>query len=255
MTNDSIPVDPVPPRSPAISRFAVICHPTRSQAPDLVREVLAWARERNIVIWLEPFMARQLGRPELGMLRHEMPGHVDMIVVLGGDGSILEAVRAFAHDSLPVAGINLGHLGFLTLGSSDQVMNIFTRLHEGRYEIEDRGMISAAVHRQGQRIYGNYALNDFTVVKEPISRVIDLEVSISGTAINSFRGDGVIFATPTGSTAYSLSAGGPIVPPWVSALILCPIASHTLSARPLVLADTSHSRSTVSASSCEPSRL
>ena len=189
------------------------------------------------MIWLEPFMARQLGRPELGMLRHEMPGHVDMIVVLGGDGSILEAVRAFAHDSLPVAGINLGHLGFLTLGSSGQVMDIFARLHEGRYEIEDRGMISAAVHRQEQRIYGNYALNDFTVVKEPISRVIDLEVSISGTAVNSFRGDGVIFATPTGSTAYSLSAGGPIVPPWVSALILCPIASHTLSARPVITSD------------------
>lgn len=223
--------------SPGISRFAVICHPTRTKAPDIVRQVLEWARERNIVIWLEPFMARQLGHPELGMPRQEMAGHIDMVVVLGGDGSILESVRAFASDHLPVAGINLGHLGFLTLGSSDQVMEVFGRLHEGRYETEDRGMIQAFVQRQGQRVYSNRALNDFTLVKEPISRVIDVEVSISGTAVNSFRGDGVIFATPTGSTAYSLSAGGPIVPPWVPALILCPIASHTLSARPVITSD------------------
>jgi len=160
-----------------------------------------------------------------------------MIVVLGGDGSILEAVRTFAPHGLPVAGINLGHLGFLTLGSSEDTLPILDRLHAGRYQIEDRLMLQVTVRRNGEDVYRNIACNDVTIAKEPISRVIDVDVSISDTYVTSFRGDGVIFATPTGSTAYSLSAGGPIVPPWVPALLVCPIASHTLNARPVITSD------------------
>ncbi|MFZ2959745.1 MAG: NAD(+)/NADH kinase [Candidatus Ozemobacteraceae bacterium] len=220
-----------------VKSIALICHPTRENAPGLVRLILEWAHERSIEIRMEPAMARQMGRDELGLLRREMIGQIDLALVLGGDGSILEAVRTFSRDGLPVAGINLGHLGFLTLGSFGDAMRIMERLREGHYEVEDRGMIRAVVKRQNNEVYTNIALNDFTIAKEPISRVIDVDVSISGTYVTSFRGDGVIFATPTGSTAYSLSAGGPIVPPWVGAMLLCPIASHTLSARPVITSD------------------
>ncbi|MBF0499555.1 MAG: NAD(+)/NADH kinase [Candidatus Riflebacteria bacterium] len=220
-----------------VKRLALICHPTRENAPGLVRLILEWAREHCVEIRMEPAMARQIGCEELSFARRDMLDKVDLALVLGGDGSILETVRAFAKSNIPVAGINLGHLGFLTLGSNGDTIMILERLLEGNYEVEDRGMIQVVVKRQGEEVYTNIALNDFAIVKEPISRVIEVELSISGTYVTSFRGDGVIFATPTGSTAYSLSAGGPIVPPWVNAMLLCPIASHTLSARPVITSD------------------
>lgn len=220
-----------------VKRLGVLCHPTRESAPPLLRSILAWAERHEIEIKLDETMAARIRRPHLGVPRSGMSGLVDMVIVLGGDGSILESVRNFAADGLPVAGINLGHLGFLTLGEAKQAIAILDRLRLGRYRIENRMMLKALVFRKGREVFRGIALNDAAIVKGPILRVIDIDVSISGTYITSFRGDGVLFSTPTGSTAYALSAGGPIVPPWVNALLICPLHSHTLNTRPVITSD------------------
>jgi NAD+ kinase len=161
-------------------------------------------------------------------------------------------VRSFAADGIPIAGINLGHLGFLTLGDATSAISILNRIKRGRFRIENRMLLQAVVRRDGEIVHRGLALNDVVIVKGPILRVIDVRVAISGTAVNSFRGDGVIFSTPTGSTAYSLSAGGPIVPPWVNVMIVCPLNSHTLSARPVI---TSDSEVITAAISCTHSKV
>ena len=220
-----------------LKRLALICHPTRTAALEMAELVIQWARERHVGVCLDKEMATRFGRDDLGMTRAEMGHFADTVLVLGGDGSILEAVRSFAPDKLPIVGINLGHLGFLTIGTSEDTFRILERLQSGSYLIQEHIMLEARVRRNGKVITRSTALNDFVIVKEAISRVIDVSVRISGTFVNTYRGDGVIFSSPTGSTAYSLSAGGPIVPPWVSVLIVCPLASHTLSARPVVTSD------------------
>ncbi len=182
-------------------------------------------------------MAQIVERPELGLPRQDMASEVDMVVVLGGDGSILETVRAFAADGVPIAGINLGHLGFLTLDEPKNAIFTLKKLKSGKFRIENRMMLQAIVRRQGKKVFRGIALNDIVVQKGTMLRVINIDVSISGNKVNTYHGDGLIFSTPTGSTAYSLSAGGPIVPPWVNVMVVCPLNCHTLNARPVITSD------------------
>ncbi len=220
-----------------IRRFGLVCHPTRGSVPGLLDSIICWARESKVEVVLDSFTANKSGFRELGVPKKEMTAAVDLIVVLGGDGSILETVRAFARDGIPIAGINLGHLGFLTLGGAKDAIPIFERLKNGKFRIENRMMLRAEVRRQGKPVWQGIALNDMVIIKGNIWRVIDVDVCVSGTFVNAFRGDGVIFSSPTGSTGYSLSAGGPIVPPWVTAILICPLNTHTLSARPVITSD------------------
>lgn len=220
-----------------VHRLGILCHPNRPSVPPLLRRIVRWAGANGLDLRLDRDMAASVGHPELGVPRPEMGELVDLIAVLGGDGSILECVRQFAPEGVPIAGINLGHLGFLTLGDTTKALSILERLRAGRFRIENRMMLQAVVRRRGKPVFRGIALNDAVVTKGPILRVIDLHLSISGTAIATYHGDGVIFSTPTGSTAYSLSAGGPIVPPWVNALIVTPLNSHTLATRPVITSD------------------
>lgn len=220
-----------------IKNIAFICHPARESLPPLLKTLLQWSDNNGIGVKLVPGMAKIVERPELGIPRQEMAANVDMVVVLGGDGSILEAARAFAGDGLPIAGINIGHLGFLTLDEQSNAINTLEKIRDGKFRIENRMMLQATVRRNGRKVFSGIALNDVVIQKEPMLRVININVSISGRSINTYHGDGLIFATPTGSTAYSLSAGGPIVPPWVNVIILCPLNCHTLSARPVITSD------------------
>lgn len=220
-----------------IKNLAFICHPAREKLPPMIKSLLEWADEKGIGIRMAPSVAQIIDRRELGMTTHELGSSVDMIVVLGGDGSILGAARTFAPYKLPIAGINLGHLGFLTLDEQANAVSTLEKIREGRFRIENRMMLQATVRRNGENVFSGIALNDMVVQKEPMLRVINLNVSISGRSINTYHGDGLIFSTPTGSTAYSLSAGGPIVPPWVDVIIVCPLNCHTLSARPVITSD------------------
>lgn len=220
-----------------VKKLAFICHPARESVPPLLKTLLHWSEENGIEVRLTPRMAKIVERPELGLARQDMPCEIDMVVVLGGDGTILEAARTFAADGLPIAGINLGHLGFLTLEEPRNAIHTLEKIRDGKFRVENRMMLQAKVRRDGANVYSGIALNDVVIQKEPMLRVINIDVSISGSFINTYHGDGLIFSTPTGSTAYSLSAGGPIVPPWVNVIILCPLNCHTLSARPVITSD------------------
>lgn len=220
-----------------VNRIAFVCHQTRSAVPATLRQIVDWADQNGVEILLDHHDAKRIDTPQLGHDQSELAANAQIVVVLGGDGTILDAVRHFSPYGLPVAGINLGHLGFLTVGAGERAIPILERIRAGRFKVENRMMLKATVLRGEETMLTKIALNDVVVVKQPVDRVIGVKVSISGTLINSFRGDGIICSTPTGSTAYSLSAGGPIVPPWVNAMIVCPLNSHTLTARPVVISD------------------
>lgn len=220
-----------------VKTMAFLCHPSKIEVPPLLKTVIEWANENNIGVKLTPRMAKSLGKPELGSPRQDMVNEIDLVVVLGGDGSILETVRAFASDGIPIAGINIGHLGFLTLDEPKNAIQTLNKLKNGKFRIENRMMLQATVWRNGKKIFRGIALNDVVIQKGTMLRVINIDVSISGNKVSRYHGDGLIFSTPTGTTAYNLSAGGPIVPPWVNVITLCPLNCHTLNARPVVTTD------------------
>lgn len=220
-----------------VQNIAFCCHPAKESLPPLVQKMLKWAVKEKINARLSPTMAKLVEMPDLVFDDNFLRNKADMFVVLGGDGTILSAARDYAEYNLPIAGINLGHLGFMTLEEPKNAINALRKLKTGDYVVEPRMMLRTNVYRDGEKVYSGIALNDVVIQKAPMLRVIKINVSISGNIINTYQGDGLIVSTPTGSTAYSLSAGGPIVPPWVNVMIICPLNSHMLSARPVIAAD------------------
>lgn len=161
----------------------------------------------------------------------------DFIIVLGGDGAMLDAARRAARTERPIIGINMGRLGYMSELEIDE-LDLLPRLFEGKYRIEERAMLEAEVSsNRGQRKYSEYALNEATITNGTAARIVDLELSDGDELVYTYRADGLIISTPTGSTAYSLSAGGPIVDPKLACFCVTPICPHTFSARPLVFPD------------------
>lgn len=159
----------------------------------------------------------------------------DAMVVLGGDGTLLRAARQVSLLGIPVLGVNLGHLGFLTEIELSDLFSSLEKVVNGDYTLEERMMLKVTVFRRDFPDFTTYALNDAVISRGNISRIINLDISLSGENLSSFPADGLIVSTPTGSTAYSLSAGGPIVWPMVQVMVITPICPHTLSARPMVI--------------------
>jgi len=190
----------------------------------------------------EKLMRIHKNREEFRYLPLEsMYAEADVLIVLGGDGTILEAARRAAHRGTPILGINLGRLGYmaeLEMGELDQL----SRLVTGEYELEQRSMLRVELYADNELRSFCYALNDAVISNGSVSRMIDLELSEGGVPVTTYRADGLIVATPTGSTAYSLSAGGPIVDPKLACFCVTPICPHSLSARPLVFPDTADLR-------------
>lgn len=184
-------------------------------------------------VCLEPEEAAAVGRPNWGCPADEWPP-LQAAVVFGGDGTLLTAAKRFAPQRVPILGVNLGHLGFLTELEPGEVAAL-PELLGGTAELDTRMMLSAVVRRDGRELVRFTALNDVVISKGAPARVISLEALAGGAVIGRYRADGLIAATPTGSTAYSLSAGGPIVHPNQDVLVLTPICPHTLAARALVL--------------------
>ena len=158
----------------------------------------------------------------------------DMLICFGGDGTILHAAKDANACHVPVLGVNLGSVGFMAELEQGE-LSMLSRLASGKYTVEDRMMLDVAVRREGKVVYRDLALNDAAVTKGAVARVVDLEVCGDGTVISSFSADGVVVSTPTGSTAYAMSAGGPIVEPTAENIIVTPICPHALSARSFVL--------------------
>lgn len=160
--------------------------------------------------------------------------NADMIIVVGGDGSILHAAKHAAVHNIPILGINIGRIGYMTEIEANE-LELITKILAGDYSIEERMMLDVAIRRSKNIIYENLGLNDVVIAKTGTTNIIDLDIYMDGFFISHYTGDGVIVASPTGSTAYSMSAGGPIVDPVSKNITLTPVCTHSLSAKPIVL--------------------
>lgn len=164
----------------------------------------------------------------------------EMVIVLGGDGAMLDAARRIAPAGIPILGINMGRVGYMTELEFDEI-ELIKKVFEGKYKINERSMLEASVEsKNGQKKFSGYALNEATVTNGAAARIVDIQLSDGDELVHTYRADGLVVATPTGSTAYSLSAGGPIVDPKLACFCVTPICPHSLSARPLVFPDTAN---------------
>ena len=219
-----------------MKRIGIVAKTDRQEARTVVPQLLEWCRARG----LQPLCEKETAGlcPETAVataMRPELPAQVDLLLVLGGDGTLLSMARLVGDLGVPILGVNLGGLGFLTALTVDELFPALEAYLTGGLVIEERIMLAAAVSRQGERLSEYVALNDMVITKSAMSRIIRLEVAIDGQLATGYRADGLIISTPTGSTAYGLSAGGPIVFPTMDAVVLTPICSHTLTNRPIVL--------------------
>jgi len=195
-----------------------------------------WLRKRGIEVYMEE-MDLVVG-VKSGPETTSIPSDISWAIVLGGDGTLLGAARRVGHFDAPIMGVNLGGLGFLTSIPQSRLYSAIEKLLRGELKIEERMMLETVVIRDRQEICRYKVLNDVVVNKGPLARILELDVYISDEFLTTFRADGLIVATPTGSTAYNLSAGGPIIYPTISNLIITPICPFTISNRPLILPDT-----------------
>ncbi|MDO3376718.1 NAD(+)/NADH kinase [Geoalkalibacter halelectricus] len=209
--------------------------------PDAVgfgREVMNWLQERGLEVYLEEDLARWLGQPR-DYVDSEIPDRADLIVVLGGDGTLISVARHVGARMKPILGVNLGSLGFLTEITQDETFATLERVLSGDFKVSSRMMLDAVVMRGGREIARYVVLNDAVINKGALARIIDMETSVDGVFLTNFKADGLIVATPTGSTAYNLAAGGPIIYPGLSCLVISPICPHMLTNRPLIVSDRS----------------
>jgi len=219
-----------------VKRIGILAKTDREDAGRVIHEILDWCAVRGVSVVLEKETAGLCpDRSTPAVLKPELPSQVDLLLVLGGDGTLLSMARLVGDLGVPILGVNLGGLGFLTALTVDELFPALEAVRREELVIEERMMLSARVVRQGERLSEYAALNDVVITKSAMSRIINLEVSVEGQLATAYRADGLIVSTPTGSTAYCLSAGGPIVFPTMDAVVLTPICSHTLTNRPIVL--------------------
>ena len=223
-----------------IQRVGIIARPRRSDLAAVVPPLLQWLEARGIHAIYDEESATSLApaAAKKGLTREQLAKSSDLLLVLGGDGTLLAAARVAAPHGIPILPINLGSLGFLTSFTLQELYPALEETLAGRYSVSERIMLTATLQREGRTIDNQRVLNEVVVNKGALARMIDLELVIDGDFVCRYRADGLIVATPTGSTAYSLSAGGPIVHPGVESIIITPICPHTLSDRPVVVQDT-----------------
>jgi NAD+ kinase len=221
-----------------IKTVGIISKPNLSQAVDIVCGLLEWLDERRIRYRCDQQTAEYAELKEY-YSREELPEGTDLVIVLGGDGTLLSAARVVAGRDIPLFAVNLGRLGFLTSITVDELFPELERAIQGEHLITRRRMADCELVRQGE-VMGSYsALNDIVINKSMLARMIDLDTHVDSHFVAAYKADGLIIATPTGSTAYSLSAGGPVVFPSVAAFCITPICPHMLTNRPVIVPDTS----------------
>jgi len=217
-----------------IRTVGVISKPNAQAAVTLVPRLLEWLHNHSIHVRIDEETAFY-GGGVAGTPRKEVPEGCDLIIVLGGDGTLLSAVRAIGRQEIPLFPVNLGGLGFLTAISVDEVFPELERALRGEHRVAKRKLLNTQVLREGQAVASFDALNDAVLTKADIARMIDLDVWVDNQLVCAYKADGLIICTPTGSTAYSLSAGGPIIFPSVPAICLTPICPHMLTNRPVLV--------------------
>ncbi|HET9122751.1 MAG TPA: NAD(+) kinase [Acidiferrobacteraceae bacterium] len=207
-----------------------------------MRDLCRFLTERNLAIILEEATARVVDDPGVRRLpMAEIGAAVDLAIVIGGDGSLLNVARALAGAGVPLLGVNMGRLGFLADVSRDDMLAVIAGILDGDFAIEERFMLYAQILQGPNVLHSSHAFNDVVVNKLGLARLIEFATYVDDEFVNETRADGLIVATPTGSTAYAMSAGGPILHPTLPAIVLVPICPHTLSQRPIAV----HSGATI----------
>ncbi|MEM7015166.1 MAG: NAD(+)/NADH kinase [Verrucomicrobiota bacterium] len=218
----------------ATPRIGIIANTDKDGANSVVMQLRAKFAAAGAECRLEEKTAKLVAASE-GLAVEELIEEVELVVLLGGDGTILHFAETIGKDVKPIAAINIGTLGFLTLATSDAIDEVVEMLVARNYEISDRSVIEVRINEDGRRGDRSFAMNEVTLGRGDVSRLIKVEVKIDGEFVTRYSGDGLILATPTGSTAYSLSAGGPIIQPEAGVFVITPICPHSLSSRPVVV--------------------
>ena len=214
--------------------IGILTKPKFPEVKGTLRDVVAWLRARNINVILGETSATLLGELD-GYQDAQLSNKADVLLVLGGDGTMLNAARLAAERSIPILGVNMGGLGFLTEVRLENLYPSLERVFANDYVLDERLMLRTHIHRDGETIAQGVVLNDVVISKGTLARMIELRIEIEGRFVTNLRSDGLIVSSPTGSTAYSLSAGGPSIDPAVQSLSLTPVCPHTLTHRPLIV--------------------
>jgi NAD+ kinase len=218
-----------------MKNIGFICKRGTPEPVELLREVKPWLEGRGCRLFVEKETALSLGIE--GFKTEDIPGLADLVVVLGGDGTMISAARYAASCDVPIMGVNLGGLGFITQSNKGGIFRAIDRALAGDCPVEERIMLEALLRREDGETSRFSALNDIVINKAALARMIEIEALVDDLYLTTYRADGLIISTPTGSTAYSLAAGGPILYPTLGCIVITPICPHVLTNRPLVLPD------------------
>jgi len=214
-------------------KLGIVANYDHKRTPEIVKGITSWCRDKGVETVIPEKIPLDAEGRDLGKKVFDT---LDAVIVIGGDGTILSTSGLMLSHNIPILGINVGGLGFLTVANPDNYRDYLEKLMKGRFIIQDRMMLEVEVdgniENQGERFY---ALNDAVIYKGGFSRIVQLKINVGDEEVGIFKSDGVIVATPTGSTGYSLSSGGPLVLPSMEVFVVTPICPHTLGARPLVI--------------------
>ncbi len=216
-----------------MKKIGIICKLEKAEPKEILQDLLPLLKRKGCDVYLDTETASKIGLN--GYSRSEIASLVDVVIVLGGDGTMLSVSRLVAEKGVPILGVNLGSLGFITEISKEEVLAAVEKMIQSPLAIEERLMLHTQIFRNDNQVASYLALNDIVFNKGALARIIDLETYINGRYVTTYKADGLIVSTPTGSTAYSLSAGGPILYPTLDSILVTPICSHTLTNRPIVL--------------------
>jgi NAD+ kinase len=220
-----------------MKKVGIIPNLSKDSNLEFTSKIIGWVEEQGGKVYLNEIAANKMGRMDLACRASTMYKEVDFVIVLGGDGTLLSVARQVAWHETPILGVNLGHLGFLAEVEVKNLYSALEKVMKGQYMIEKRMMLEASVIKDNIQAETFYALNDIGITKGSFSRIVKLKTYVNNCLVDIYSADGLIVSSPTGSTAYSLSAGGPIVNPSMSLLIITPICPHTLNARSIVISD------------------
>ncbi|HYL68603.1 MAG TPA: NAD(+)/NADH kinase [Candidatus Limnocylindria bacterium] len=222
-----------------IRAAGIVCKPIRETVCSVVPPLIEWLRARKIEVFVDNETQACIDTKASAVAREAIGAKIELLIVLGGDGTLLSAARALGAHKVPILAVNLGGLGFLTSVTLDELYPMLEQILTGQHRTGERMMLEAEIMRGGKSAERHTALNDAVANKGALARMLDFDVAVDGDHVGRYRADGLIVATPTGSTAYSLAAGGPIVHPELDAFVITPICPHMLTNRPLVIPDTS----------------
>ncbi len=221
-----------------IQTVGIYAKKNHADAPKLARDICQRLQQRGIGFLLEPWLGKALAS-EAVAAEEAIPQRADLIIVLGGDGTLISVARQVNALQVPILGVNLGSLGFLTEITRDELPTMLEAVLAGHYDISDRMMLDVEILRRGKLVETHTLLNDMVINKGTLARIIDMETWVDGDYLTTFKADGLIISTPTGSTGYNLAAGGPIIYPGINSLVITPICPHMLTNRPLIVPSSS----------------